>query len=121
MHASNGRAGNSTAQRRSASNIWPIVCFRPLTVRCRSFRQQPRHLPTALGEVHLDVAEVALDAAAGRMVQQQVRLPLPLATGARVPADLVVPAAVAVLVAQTLEDPMRRVPLLLRGRPVVVE
>jgi hypothetical protein len=67
----------------------------------------------------VNVPEVALHPTARRMVQQQVRLPLPLAPRRHEPPHLIVAAGVLPLVAQTLEDPGGGVPLLARRGPVL--
>ena len=63
----------------------------------------------------MNVPEVALHPPARRMVQQQMRLPLLLAPCRHESADLIVSAQVAMLLAQTMINPRRRVPLLARG------
>ncbi len=84
----------------------------------RPDRDQHRHLSPTQGKIHLDVTKITFHPAAGRMIQQQMRLTLTLATAAHITTDLVVSAAITVLIPHTLEDPLRRVPLLLRGRGV---
>jgi len=71
-------------------------------------------------EVDVNVAEVALQPAARRMIQRHVRLALTLAMLRHETPHLVVPAGVTPLLAQPREDPHRRVTLLARRRLVLL-
>lgn len=66
--------------------------------------QQHRHLPTALGEVDVDVAEVGFEALARIVVERDERLPRSGALAPHIAADAVITAGVAMLVAEPPKD-----------------
>ena len=72
----------------------------------------------SLGEVHVDVAEVALGTLAGIVIQRNERLHVALLLRANVEAHALFAATVAVFVPQPAEDLGGRVPLLARRRLV---
>src|SRR5262249_52030554 len=80
---------------------------------------QYRHQAAAVGEIDVDVAEVALQALAGVVGQRDEGLAVVAAVLADVAADLVVAAGVAVVVAQPAKELHGGVPLLGRGALVV--
>ena len=75
---------------------------------------QNRHLAAAIGEIDVDMAEVALQALAGIVIERNERLPLRPPLGQQVLPDALVAAGVAILVAQTPEHLGHRVPLFAR-------
>lgn len=84
-------------------------------------QQQHRDLLTALGQVHVDMAKVCLQPPARRMRQGDERLTLDPTELAHVPPHLVVAPRVAVLIPQTAIELGRRVLLLARGLPVLLQ
>ena len=81
-------------------------------------RDEHRHQAAAVGEIDVDVAEVALQPLAGVVGQRDEGLAAVTAVAADVAADLVVAAQVAVLVTQAAEELHGGVALL--GRRLLV-
>lgn len=71
--------------------------------------QQHRHQAAALRDADLDVREVAFQPRLRRVLQQQLRLPLPSLAGLEPAAHSVVTASIAVLITQAFEQSHRRV------------
>jgi hypothetical protein len=78
-------------------------------------QQQHRHLPAAVGKVHVDVSEIRLQTPARRMRQGNEGLTLSSVVLGQITPDLVVATHVAVLISQTPIELGARVPLLTRG------
>jgi hypothetical protein len=91
---------------------------RERTIRVRPGEQQHRHLTTAFGEVHVDVAEVGFEPLPRIVVQRNERLAPPRALPVHITAHAVVTAGVGVLVAQAPKDLGGRVLLLRRRRGI---
>jgi hypothetical protein len=84
-------------------------------VRVSPGEQQDRNLATAIGERHVDMPEVRLQALARVVVQGNEGLTLLALLAGDVPPHAVVAAAVVVLGSQTAKDPGSGVPLLGRS------
>lgn len=110
---------HQTVQDRAARLVRQRNGKRVMTVRPDD--DQHGNQPPAFGKVDMNVSEVTFRPRARRVVQQQVRLPFTPAPTVHVPAHLIIPARVTVLVPQAVVQPRRRVPLLARGRLVVLE
>ena len=82
-------------------------------------QQQHGHLPAAIREIDVDVAEVCFQAPARRMRQGNERLSLVAEALADISSHLVIAARVAVLIPQTTIELRRRVLLLRGGLPIV--
>jgi hypothetical protein len=84
------------------------------TIRVSPGEQQHRHLPAAVREIDVDVAEVRLQALTRVVVQRDKGLPLAVLLPADVEPYALVAATVGVLALQTAKNLGRRVPLLAR-------
>src|SRR5580692_33285 len=87
---------------------------RERAVRVRPRHHQHRHEPAAVGEIDMDVAEVALKALTGIVIEWDESLPLRSSLGTDVTTHSIVATAVGMLIAQPSENLGGSVPLLAR-------
>jgi len=90
-------------------------------VRVRPHQDQHRNLSPSIGEIDIDFAEIRFQPLTRIVIQRDERLAFIGPMLFDKPANGVVTARIALLVAQPLENPHRRMPLLRRLRLVVAE